>query len=512
LSVIQRIFNKTEAHEFAVVIEICVLLFVAIFAWWASLISSIKGISKDLVGEFGSMTTTLTWVDIVLLFVCIMHGSLTYFITYITKKNREIAAKSRKNLHWTIFFSQYSKVALQAFAFMTQPKRNIDIKQSAVERYLKDRTVELVKNAITQQIFPRNMSGDYIFKEVADYLDSLSNDDVAKLFSIDQQEDASIDELAGADVLIGPGVIMQQLMETEIPSIVKEFIKSITDGYKRLHGKDILPDEVCKALDYLGSLWEQVGEGGTIDQLNAADQQTIGNLVSQTDKLRKEVKSREVNLTPYLLPLAAPLYFNRSNEDEGFADQAEFEELIQAYAPKSVIIWQPEGVDELVRESTEYIPEMDTSVESFAIEGTYFYLGSAAGIPMLLDLISLDRIQDLYHMRIKLGNIHSLRLTSLIYIIMSLIDKSHRQKDTEMRTEIQRQTSEFNTELIQQQFMVKMGEIKAEHQNPYEDKPTTASAGKANWKMVGVGAGSAAATFLVLLVVYVMGWLPCIGK
>jgi len=401
-----------EKHQFIVVIEVMVLMFLVMISYLFKILSISKFVTsslKDSLSENSSRLGTASWILAVFSGI---HSVSAFFAIRIAKKNLEIATKSQRNMSLTIYFSPFSKIKVRTAASRTQPRRKIDVDPDDLARYLNTKTVEIIKGTIIKGTIPK-LRTDVIFSDVQKFFDELDENRLKEIMTIEGKEGEQLEKM-DAEVEAGPNQVLEELFEKVIPKTCNVIAKEIADSYK-----------------------------------NSRD--------------------NEVNLVPYIQPLLLPISFQSRQESEGFGAESEFEMLIRSYAPKSIIIYQPEGVEDLERDSVEYSEQLDEAVPSFETDGTYFYLGSAAGIPMLLDLIAIEKLGEFYKFRVKLSDFNRLRVKSLTYIILALLDKDNRQRDVAERNEVMKQLSEFNSELINQEFKSKLMFFERMHNNPHRN-------------------------------------------
>jgi hypothetical protein len=165
-------------------------------------------------------------------------------------------------------------------------------------------------------------------------------------------------------------------------------------------------------------------------------------------------------------PLQAFIYFFEDtlhiDSEMGFRDVAltsdekniigELGDLFGSAEPKAAIIWKPYDQADSERQTYKYNEMLNDYVRSFVVEGQYFYMGSIAGVPILLDILAVDQLQMFYNARFDLAGLNNLKLNSLTFLLIALAERWDRRKQTETRNELYSKVTQFQSEMGEKQI------------------------------------------------------------
>jgi len=130
----------------------------------------------------------------------------------------------------------------------------------------------------------------------------------------------------------------------------------------------------------------------------------------------------------------------------------ELDKLFGGLEPKAAIIWRPDKESDKERRIWKFNDALQDYVPSYIVEMDLFYLGSIAGIPILLDILTPDHLDAFYEARIAIAEINNLKLKSLTFLLIALSeqwDRMHQSGDRkEMYSKVSQLQQDMNAKMI----------------------------------------------------------------
>jgi len=153
----------------------------------------------------------------------------------------------------------------------------------------------------------------------------------------------------------------------------------------------------------------------------------------------------------------------------------ELGDLFGESEPKAAIIWKPYSQEDNEKMIWKYNEALDDYVKSFQVEGDYFYLGSAAGIPILLDIMSVDKLQAFYDARFTIAGLNNLKLMGLTFLLIALAERWDRRNQTEERNILYSQVSDLQQQINTKEITTYLRNLSKEvkdRKSEYQVAPT----------------------------------------
>lgn len=452
-------------------------------------------------GDYQDLIDVLKTTSWGILGLLIIHVIYMVFLSFVVKKDEEIKELNIINQKLKCYFLPGKSIILNGV-------RRRDVKPVEIygiaehtERLLSSSMIRYICRKLIQNELPTEYKLDLIFKKIqgGKYFGDLAGDLDQDLLEeeddlnedIDSEEET--DEIDDNDENISKQLNpddqdypKESLVEQKVKfvekgkqkfidqaekladDLVNEIFKSDEEILRSKGSKEIISgpkEKIEKFLDQFLEENDPPKELREACELIREHAKKVKNLVRQFS-----LESQKTDLKAYLYLFDKPISLDQglgfkneiSLQSQESEVVSELNELFGELEPKAIIIWKPYNQDEIETKTWKFSSILNNYIRSYRIDGTYFYMGSVSGIPILLDILALDQMQFYYNARFTVKSLNNLKLNALTFLLVALAERWDRRKEAEDRNALYSRVMDFQSKLSANQISSFLEDMKKE--------------------------------------------------
>lgn len=404
----------------------------------------------------------ITFLLIGFLISCLIMTVHIFYLAYlwiVLVRDEKIKELSTRMYRFETFIVPRKKITLRSYSKRTmQPTPMVQAREQT-ERLINSAMIKYICRKLQQRELPTEFNLDLIFKSLQKNIHWGEPNDLTKAEEKEMYEIVEEAEKLADDLVVESFEFDSQIMQKIGKNLVNVGPREVINAFLLYYKKKFTSpkhDNIFNAI------------------------QTVAETSEELVKKYSQPPGTKKELYPFIYFFEQKIMIDNKM---GFKDLSlrngigkkdrkvinEINTLFGASDPKSVIIWRPYDQSDPERKIYKFNEIINDYIPSYVVEGTYFFMGSVAGIPILLDILSIEQLKNYYDARFDLAGLNNLKLDALTFLLVALAERWDRRNQTEKRNDLYSKVTQFQTELATKQIDTFLKEAKEEVKNRKSD-------------------------------------------
>jgi hypothetical protein len=376
-----------------------------------------------------------------------IHVVYLTFLTLILKRDEEIKELSTRMYKLNTWIVPKKKVVLKTFSNRTMQPTQITQSQDQTVKILASSMIKYICRKLIQNELPTDFNLELVFKTLKDpsYWGSID-------FNPNKTKDP--------DGLMDDRKEFVDASERMADEMIEESFQHDSDKIAEVGSRSVEVgprDLIVKFIENQKNKYLNKPVVNNILDMGA----TMLSLLTVLEEFVKQYESKDDQLEAFIyffdetLSIDNEMGFKESNITLNPVEQkalGELDELLGKSEPKAAIIWKPYAQSDPERKIYKYNKVLDDYIKSFVVEGYYFFMGSVAGVPILLDILCVDKLQKFYDARFDLSGLNNLKLNALTFLLVALAERWDRRTQSENKNELYAKLTQQQADLSDKQI------------------------------------------------------------
>jgi len=461
--------SRLEKNIFILMFEF--IGFVVVIMFWA-MARMLRSFRADLMSE--GLITTLMWAFIIFISIIGLHSVYLIFLSVVLRRDEEIKELSSRSYKLNIFIIPKKRVTLRTKAIRSMKPYPISTTIEQVKRIVDSTMLRYICRKLVQEELPSDFKLDMIFKTLKgkEYWGDIRKVADNDMYSI-VPEDAEDGEGVGDPDMLEFTDRTEEMADRMVQEVFDDDAKVLS----KFKNQNIYVGPKAQVMNFIEKFRERFVAGGKatkLDRIKKIFNLMITDIEAVVDKFSE---TDDLELQPFLYLFDEPVKIDKemsfkevdllTSEERNIL--GELGDMFGTAEPKAAIIWKPYHQEENERKIWKYNEVLNDYIPSYIVEGNYFYLGSVAGVPILLDILSIEQLQAFYDARFSVADLNNLKLNALTFLLVALAERWDRRKQTEERNILYSKVAELQSELNSKQVYDFLSHIKKDVQEKKSD-------------------------------------------
>lgn len=374
-----------------------------------------------------------------------------FYISQIFKKDVLISCLENRSFILTTYFSTTYEMCLRATQRHDRQPIQISTSKAFTKDVLHSMFIYNIASILKKGKVPSGLDIDLSFKPIAkslkeqvsdpemldknsEQINEIEDESIKDIEAIFKKEDLEESNEEDKEISVGPVEILDSFLKNSRKSNllnIKEHLKFIDQMIDLYFSKsfDVVSEREKTVKDKDGNITTVI------------ESHKVGELVGYLNILDSEL---------YIDKALSLVSESESKKEREY--RYELDKMFGTIRPKVFIVFRPKGVSNIDRPVKVFNEQLNTHIKEYAVKMNLFYFGSVAGIPIFVDILNIIQMQRYEDFRISEGKFRSLKLDSLMFILVLLAQRWETRDQLDLRREMMEKVMRTREDVMLRDF------------------------------------------------------------